>query len=513
LTTDTETKTDSKPTIRPDQTDFTAPAAPAAPAGPVVEPAAALAEPAGEPGKITDTAAEPSHTAASGSADAADAIGVTDPARNFRAGRFFSATSTFRSLNNRNYRIYAAGQLVSNTGTWMARIAQDWLVLTITHSGTALGLVTALQFLPILLLSMWGGALADRFPKRILLMCTQSVMGVLSIGLGLLTVSGVVTEWQIYLFALVLGTVTALDTPARQSFVVEMVGTGHLQNAVSLNSANFNLARVIGPTVSGVMIGLFSSEILGTGWVFLVNAASFTAVVLSLLALRTADLRPAKAKARGKGQLTEGLQYVRTRKDLLAVFSVVLIFGTFGLNFPVLLPLFTTQVFHSGASAYGILSGVMAVGSLTGALLAARRKRAQIRVVVAGAFAFGILEALASIMPGLIVFSITMVIVGLAGLTVATTANAVVQTSVDPELRGRVLGIYLLVFMGGTPLGSPLVGWLAGAAGVRWACAFCGLVTAFAAIFAARRLARATDRKIETSIVHRPHITVVPRTA
>jgi MFS family permease len=428
-----------------------------------------------------------------------------------RPSRFQS--STFRSLTNRNYRIYAAGQLVSNTGTWMARIAQDWLVLTLTHSGTALGVVTALQFLPILLLSMWGGALADRFPKRIMLMFTQSTMGALSIVLGLLTVNGVVTEWQIYVFALALGTVTALDTPARQSFVVEMVGTEHLQNAVSLNSANFNLARIIGPTIAGVMIGLFSSEVIGTGWVFLVNAISFTAVVGSLLALRTRDLRPAKAKPRSKGQLTEGLRYVRTRKDLVTVLGVVLVFGTFGLNFPVLLPLFTTQVFHAGASAYGILSGVMAMGSLTGALLAARRKRAQIRIVVVGAFAFGLLEALASIMPGLVVFSITMVIVGLAALTVATTANAVVQTTVDADLRGRVMGIYLLVFMGGTPLGSPLVGWLASAAGVRWACAFCGLVTALAAIFAARRLARATDRKIETSIVHRPHITVVPRTA
>lgn len=429
----------------------------------------------------------------------------------FPAPRFTSPT--FRSLSNRNYRIYAGGQLVSNTGTWMARIAQDWLVLTITHSGTALGIVTALQFLPILLLSMWGGALADRFPKRIMLMCTQSVMSVLSVVLGLLTVSSSVTEWQIYLFALALGTVTALDTPARQSFVVEMVGTEHLQNAVSLNSANFNLARVIGPAVAGVMIGLFSSEIVGTGWVFLINAISYFAVVGSLVALRTRDLRPAKPRSRAKGDLTEGLHYVRSRNDLLTVFIVVLAFGTFGLNFPVLLPLFTTQVFHAGASAYGILSAVMAVGSLSGALLAARRKKAQIKVVVGGAFAFGLLEALASIMPGMLVFAVTMVIVGLAGLTVATTANAVIQTTVAPELRGRVMGIYLLVFMGGTPLGSPLVGWLASAAGARWACAFCGLVTALAAIFAGRRLARATDRKIETSIVHRPHITVVPRTA
>jgi MFS family permease len=424
-----------------------------------------------------------------------------------------TSTSIFRSLRIRNYRIFLAGQLVSNTGTWMQRIAQDWLVLALTHSGIALGVVTALQFLPILLLSVWGGALADRYRKRVMLMITQSTMGVLAAILGVLTVTGAVTVWHIYAFALALGTVTALDTPARQSFVVEMVGLGQLQNAVSLNSANFNLARILGPAVAGVMIGLFSSEIAGSGWVFLINAVSYAAVVGSLAAIRTRDLLPAKLVGRRRGQQIEGLRYLRTRPDLLAVLGTVLAFGTFGLNFPVLMPLFTTTVFHAGASAYGLLSAVMAVGSLTGALLAARRGTARIRIVLGGATAFGVLEALSATMPDFISFALMLLVTGVAALTVATTANAVIQTSVTPELRGRVMGVYMLVFMGGTPLGSPLIGWMAGVVGVRWTLVFCGVATALSAISAAYGLAWRTDRRILASVTSRPHVAVVPRTA
>lgn len=421
--------------------------------------------------------------------------------------------STFRSLSVRNYRLFATGQLVSNTGTWMQRIAQDWLVLALTHSGTALGVVTALQFLPILLFSVWGGSLADRYPKRTMLMITQSLMGVLASVLGVLTVGGLISTWQIYLFALALGLITAVDTPARQSFVVEMVGPEHLQNAVSLNSANFNLARVVGPAVAGLMIGLFSSEAVGSGWVFLINAASYAAVVGGLLAIRTRDLLPAKLVARKRGQQLEGFRYLRTRPDLLAVLSVVAVFGTMGLNFPVVLPLFTTQVFHAGASAYGLVSAVMAVGSLAGALLAARRGTARVRVVLAGALLFGLLEAASSAMPDFVTFGLMLLFTGVAGLTIATTANAVMQTSVDAELRGRVMGVYLLVFMGGTPIGSPLVGWLAGIVGVRWTLALCGVSTALAAVVAAYVLAWRTDRRILASVTSRPHLAVVPRTA
>ncbi len=421
--------------------------------------------------------------------------------------------TTFRSLSIRSYRLFFAGQLVSNTGTWMQRIAQDWLVLALTHSGTALGVVTALQFLPILLLSVWGGALADRYRKRVMLMITQSAMGVLAAALGLLTLSGSVTVWQIYLFALALGTVAALDTPARQSFVVEMVGPQQLQNAVSLNSANFNLGRVLGPAVAGVMIGLFSSEVAGSAWVFLINAVSYVAVVAALAAIRPRELLPAKRVERRRGQQIEGFRYLRTRPDLVAVLATVLMFGTFGLNFPVLLPLFTTQIFHSGASAYGLLSAIMAVGSLTGALLAARRGTARIRVVLGGALLFGLLEAVSAVMPDFAAFAFLLLLTGIAGLTVATTANAVMQTTVAPHLRGRVMGVYLLVFMGGTPIGSPLVGWLAGAVGVRWALAFCGVATALSAISAAYGLAWRTDQRILASFTSRPHFAVVPRTA
>lgn len=421
--------------------------------------------------------------------------------------------STFRSLHNRNYRFFFGGQLVSNTGTWMQRIAQDWLVLALTHSGIALGVVTALQFLPILLLSVWGGALADRYRKRVMLMITQSAMGVLAAVLGMLTVTGMVTVWQIYLFALALGAVAALDTPARQSFVVEMVGPDQLQNAVSLNSANFNLGRIVGPAVAGVMIGLFSSEVAGSGWVFLVNAVSYAAVVAGLAAIRPRELLAAKRVQRSRGQQIEGFRYLRTRPDLVAVLATVLMFGTFGLNFPVLLPLFTTRVFHSGASAYGMLSAIMAVGSLTGALLAARRGTSRIRTVLGGALAFGALEAVSTMMPDFATFAVMLLFTGIAALTVATTANSVIQTTVVPELRGRVMGVYLLVFMGGTPIGSPLVGWMAGLVGVRWTLAFCGVATALSAISAAYVLAWRTDRRILASVTSRPHVAVVPRTA
>jgi len=419
----------------------------------------------------------------------------------------------FRSLRNRNYRLFAAGQVISNTGTWMQRIAQDWLVLTITHSGTALGIVTALQFLPILLFSVWGGVLADRFPKRTMLMITQSSMGVLAAILGVLTVTGHIGVWQIYVFALLLGTVTAADTPARQSFVVEMVGQQDLQNAVSLNSANFNLGRVVGPAVAGLFIGLFASEITGSGWAFVLNAISYVAVVGGLALIRKRDLHTVTRARRGRGGQLDAFRYVRTRPDLMAVLVTISVFGTFGLNFPVLLPLYTTQIFHSGASAYGVISAIMAAGSLLGALLAARRKVARVRVVLVGAFLFGLLEMTSAVMPTIASYAALLAVTGLCSLTTATTANAVMQTTVAPELRGRVTGVYILVFMGGTPLGSPIVGWLAGEIGVRWTQGLCGGLSAIAALGVAYWLAKTTDRQIRTRLLARPHIAVVARAA
>jgi MFS family permease len=348
-----------------------------------------------------------------------------------------------------------------------------------------------------------------------MLMITQSSMGVLAGILGLLTVSGHITVWQIYAFALLLGTVTAADTPARQSFVADMVGPEDLQNAVSLNAANFNFARVLGPAVAGLFIGLFASEVTGSGWAFLVNAVSYVGVVTGLALIRTRDLHNGGARraGRGRGGQREAFRYVRTRPDLMAVLCTVSVFGSLGLNFPVLLPLYTTQVFHSGASAYGVISAVMAVGSLVGALLAARRKVARVRIVLGGAFAFGVLEVIAAGMPGIASYAAVLAMVGLFALTTGTTANAVMQTTVTPELRGRVTGVYVLVFMGGTPLGSPVVGWLAGQIGVRWTQSLCGLCVAVAALGTAYWLAKTTDRQIRASLLARPHIAVVARTA
>jgi MFS family permease len=267
--------------------------------------------------------------------------------------------------------------------------------------------------------------------------------------------------------------------------------------------------------VAGLFIGLFASEVTGSGWAFLVNAVSYAGVVTGLALIRTGELHTegVRRAGRGRGGQREAFRYVRTRPDLMAVLCTVAVFGTLGLNFPVLLPLYTTQVFHSGASAYGVMSAIMAAGSLVGALLAARRRVARVRIVLVGAFAFGVLEVVAAGMPGITSFAAVLALVGLSSLTTATTANAVMQTSVTPELRGRVTGVYVLVFMGGTPLGSPVVGWLAGQIGVRWTQGLCGLATAVAALGAAYWLARTTDRQIRTSLLARPHIAVVARTA
>jgi MFS family permease len=278
-------------------------------------------------------------------------------------------TPTFVSLGNRNFRLFASGQLVSNTGTWMQRVAQDWLVLTLTAgSGTALGITTALQFLPVLLLSLWGGVVADRLPKRPVLIVTQAAAGTQALILGLLTVTGHAQIWQVYVLAALLGVTAAFDTPVRQSFTPEMVERRQLPNAVALGSATFNLGRVLGPAIAGVLIAA-----VGTGWVFLINAASYLAVIGGLLLMRTSELRPTPPVPRAPGQLREGLRYVLRRHDLLLVVLITFALGTFGLNFQITTALMATHVFDAGARAFGLLTTAFAVGSLCGALLSARR--------------------------------------------------------------------------------------------------------------------------------------------
>jgi MFS family permease len=376
---------------------------------------------------------------------------------------------TFRSLSVRNYRLYASGAVVSNVGTWMQRVAQDWLVLQLTHNnGTALGITTGLQFLPILFLSPYAGVIADRFPKRRLLQVTQLMLAVPALILGLLAVTGVAQTWHVYLLALIFGVGSAFDAPARQSFVSEIVGPEDLTNAVGLNSASFNLARMVGPALAGVLIAAFGSGVPATGAVILVNAVSYGAVILSLQRMRERELHPAKPAERGKGMIRDGVRYTMDRPDLMLILTIVFFAGTFGLNFQLTSALMATEVFHKGAGEYGLLGTTLAIGSLSGALLAARRGRIRHRLVILAAVAFGVAEIVAGLLPSYVAFAVWTPVIGIASLTMITSANATFQMSVAPAMRGRVMALYMMVFMGGTPLGSPIVGWVGETFGARW---------------------------------------------
>jgi len=418
-----------------------------------------------------------------------------------------SASSMFSSLKVRNYRLFFLGQVVSNIGTWMQRIAQDWLVLSLTGSATAVGVTTALQFLPMLLFGLYGGVLVDRLPKRRTLLFTQSAMALTGIALAVLSLSGHVQVWHVYVAAFAVGLATVLDNPARQTFVSEMVGPDQLQNAVSLNSANFQSARLIGPAVAGVMI-----TGVGTGWAFLFNGLSFVAPLAGLLLMRSRDLHAVERAPRGKGQLREGLRYVAGRPDLIWTIVLVGFVSTFGFNFPVYLSAFADDVFHAGAGSYSLFNTLMAVGSLAGALLAARRGTARMRVLVAGAVAFGAMEIVAAAAPSLWLFALLMAPIGMFGMTVNVTANSSVQLGTDPAMRGRVMALYMMVFMGGAPVGAPIAGWITDAYGVRAGMAAGGAVSAAAAVTVGLVLARMGDLRLSVRWHHgHPSVRFVPR--
>jgi MFS family permease len=396
------------------------------------------------------------------------------------------STGMFRSLRIRNYRLYASGQLVSLTGTWMQRVAQDWLVLEITNSGTALGIVTALQFGPALLLGLWGGVLADRGNKRRMLLATQTGLALVALLLGLLDITGVVQYWHVLALATALGIISAIDTPIRQSFVIEMVGRDELTNAVAINSTIFNSGRILGPAAAGLLISA-----VGTGWAFVGNAASSLAVLAGLVMMRPAELFPSPPVRRARGQLREGLRYVLERRDLVRTMVLIFMFGTFGLNFAITCALMAKQVFHRGASGYGLLSTSLAVGAFCGAVLATRRtKRPSSMFLLGMAAVFSVAEVAAGLMPDFLWTAIVLVPTGLAMLSVTTAANAHVQLGVAPTMRGRVMALYLMCFMGGTPLGAPLIGWLAGVAGPRWGLIGGGVICLASAAGLALGLAR-----------------------
>jgi MFS family permease len=371
----------------------------------------------------------------------------------------------FTALVERNYRTYLAGSFVSNVGTWMQRVAQDWLVLELSGgSALAVGITTGLQFLPMLLLSPYGGLIADRFNKRRILTITQSWMALSAAALGVLAVTGVATTEQVYLIAFAFGLGTAFDNPARQSFVSEVAGPDHLPNAIGLNSATFHAARIVGPALAGLVIAQ-----VGSGWAILSNALSYLAFIVALLIMDSALLHTVPPRPRAKRQLREGLVYVRRSPDILLVLCVMFFVGTFGLNFQMTTALMAQQEFHRSAAAYGILGTLLAVGSLAGALIAARRRtRPGGRLVVGLAVVFGVVEIVTGLAPSYLAYAAILPLMGFVTLLTLTAANASIQLGVDPWLRGRVMALYIMVLMGGTPVGSPILGWLGETMGPRW---------------------------------------------
>jgi MFS family permease len=387
---------------------------------------------------------------------------------------------SFRALRSFNFRVWSAGALVSNLGTWMQRVAQDWLVLTqlTHHDASALGIVMALQFAPQLLLLPWTGYAADRFNQRKLLMATQATMGVLALALGALTIAGIVQLWHVYVFAFIFGAVAALDAPVRQTFVAELVGDEDLPSAVSLNSTSFNAARMVGAAAAGLVIAR-----VGTGWAFLMNGISFGAVLISMSLFRMAELRENARASRSAGGFMAGLRYVWRRPDLRGILIMLFLVGTFGLNFPIFISTMAVNVFHTDARGFGLLSSIMAIGTIAGALLAGA-SRPRFSSLLAGAGVFGIACTLGAIAPGYWWFAGALVIVGVALLTLTNNTNSMMQLTTEPEMRGRVMAFRVAVALGATPIGAPIVGWVANRFSPRWALGV-GAASGFAAAIVA----------------------------
>jgi MFS family permease len=437
----------------------------------------------------------------------ADSAPAPQSADDSTTGTASAKGGTFSSLKIRNYRLFATGAVVSNIGTWMSRITQDWLVLSLTGSSAAVGITTALQFLPMLLFGLYGGVIADRYPKRQILLATQAAMGLCGLSLAFLTLSGHVQVWHVYLIAFLLGMVTVVDNPSRQSFVSEMVGPRQLRNAVSLNSANFQSARLIGPAVAGVLI-----TTVGSGYAFLLNGLSFLAPLTGLLLMRQSELYKVERVPRGKGQLREGLRYVRGRPELIGPIVLVGFIGTFGFNFPIWLTAFAHQVFHSGAGLYSFFNILMAVGSLGAALLAARRRSSRLRLLILAGVGFGLLEVLVSFAPSVWLFSLLLLPIGMLGMTTNISANTSVQMAADPTMRGRVMSLYMMVFVGGTPVGGPLLGWVTDTYGARVGFATGGAVSLVAAATIGVILTRVVGVRVKIDLRGgRPHVDFVPR--
>ncbi len=382
---------------------------------------------------------------------------------------------TFAALSIANYRRYFAGQSISLIGTWMQMTAQSWLVFSLTHSSTKLGLIIALQTLPVLLLSPYGGVIADRIDKRRLMVVLQSAMGLQALALGLLTITGTVRFWQIGVLAILLGLNNAFENPARQSFMLELVGGQHLRNAVTLNSVLVNVARVLGPAVAGILIA-----VVGEGVCFLANAASFVAVVFSLVTLNRGALEPTTPAPRARGQLREGLRYVRHTRELALPLLMMAAVGCLTYEFQVSLPVMASRALHAGATGYGFMTAAMGVGAVIGGLLVAAKGRvgmAQLTVAVSG---FGVAMALAAIAPNLGLELGALALAGAASIAFMSTGNSTLQLRADPQMRGRVMSLWFVAFQGSTPIGGPIIGWVIAFAGARAGLGL-GALTCFAA--------------------------------
>jgi MFS family permease len=420
-------------------------------------------------------------------------------------------SAMFRSFSVFNYRVWFIGALVSNIGAWMQATALSWVVLTelTDNDAAAMGITMALQFAPPLLLVGVTGWVADRFERRRLLVVTQGLLLLIGVAIGILLLVGVMTLPLMYTFALALGVVAAFDNPARQAFVSDLVAREAASNAVALNAASFNGARMIGPALAGVVI-----VAVGTGWVFLVNGVTFFAMIIALWLIRTDELVP-RVHAPGASRLADGFRYVARRPDLIVTFAMVFLVGAFGMNFPIFASTMAIE-FGQEADGYGLLSSILAVGSLAGALLAARRDRARIRVVIGGTLLFAAAAAVSAFMPTYWAYAVTLMFTGFAVVTMLTTANGYVQTTTDPALRGRVLALYMAILMGGTPVGAPIVGWVADEWGPRAAILLGAIaaVVAFAIgatwLIVSGRLHRHEQRRFRLTIDETRPLTIVP---
>jgi len=417
------------------------------------------------------------------------------------------ADTTFRSLRVRNYRLFFGGQLVSLCGTWMQTIAQSWLVLQLSHNGTVVGIVFGLQTLPTLLFGVWGGVIADRFDKRRVLVVTQSAMALTAAVLATLTLSGVVTLWMVIVVALCLGCAQAVDNPTRQAFAAEMVAAPELPNAIALNSATFQMSRIIGPAIAGVLI-----VAVGTGTCFLLNAVSFLAVIGALLTMRPGELYRSEPVAPARGQIREGLRYVWATPALRNVLAITAVVGTLAINFPVVLPLVAQRTFHGDAGTYSLMTVGMGAGALFGALYIASRADTTAKQVLVTCVGFGVAICVASAAPTYPSFLVVMLFMGAGQITFLASCNSTLQLRSDPVLRGRVMAVYMITLLGSTPIGGPIVGWVSQQFGPRWGLAVGGVATLFTAATFGVALVRAGRRRpaAEAPAV-RPGVSVASR--